>query len=163
MNKIAIAAAAAFVALPAQPAMAQLVPGSTYALTPEPDRISVFVLKNERGTSRPIDQRAMIRFCGDEDGCTVRIGMHNWDDRGRVASREFLFFYNPRTLVWRASLGDASGTDSNNSTQHVNRSWACHMTDGVYRNWVRQGDTAPGLALLSWNQYNADCWLTIID
>ena len=126
------------------------------------DRVSVAVSKNQRGTSVPIDHRALVRFCGDMDGCSVRIGMHNWDDTGRVASREFLFYYNPVNRAWRSSLGDPAGTDSNNVVEHANNSWACYMTDGEYQNW-NGSDSRPGFGLLSWNQYNADCWITIID
>ena len=154
----------------AAPAVAQpdegdrrLVPGSDYTISAGSDRASFFISRNQRGDSVPIDHDKLVSFCGDQDGCSVRIGMHNWDNTGRVASREFLFFYNPRNGVWRSSLGDAAGTDSDNRTTHPNRSWACYMTDGVYRNFANRGDTAPGFGLLSWRQYNADCWLTIID
>jgi hypothetical protein len=41
--------------------------------------------------------------------------------------------------------------------------WACYLTDGTYAAWVDKGDGAAGFGLLSWNQFNADCFLTIID
>ena len=149
--------------LPPADSIEQRAVGNDYAPVTGNDRVSYVVEKNRRGTSLAIDQNAVARFCGDVDGCSVRIGLHNWDDTGRVASREFLFFYNPRNGVWRASLGDLAGADSNNVTEHVNNSWSCYMTDGTYRNWADAGDGQRGFALLSWNQYNADCFLTIID
>ena len=170
MSRILITAAGSLALLGTLPIMAQppvaagpRVPDSDYALTPGADRFSTFISRNQRGNSVPINHARLTRLCGDEDGCSVRIGMHNWDNTGRVASREFLFYYNPRNGVWRASLGDAAGADSDNVTQHVNNSWACYMTDSSYANWNDQNDAAPGFALLSWREYNADCWLTIID
>jgi hypothetical protein len=140
--------------------------GNDYQPNPNTaDRVHYSISKNQRGNSIPIRQEHIVSLCGDIDGCSVRIGMHNWDDTGRVASRQFLFYYNPRSKVWRASRDDydTAGTDSNNVTEHVNNSWSCYMTDGVYANWQERSDPSEGFGLLSWNQYNADCWLTIID
>lgn len=134
-----------------------------YAAAKKSDRVTFVAEKNRRGTSTDIAVDVVAKLCGDIDGCSVRIGMHNWDDTGRVASREFLFYYNARNHAWRASLGDPSGTDSDNVTQHINNSWACYFTDGKYDAWADKGDGAPGFGLLSWNQYNADCFLTIVD
>ena len=89
--------------------------------------------------------------------------MYNWDNTQRVASRETLFFYNKIDGNWRAAVNDAAGTDSDNHTQHINRSWACYFTDGKYENWKDIKDDKPGFGLLSWNQYNASCLLVIID
>jgi hypothetical protein len=144
-------------------AEASAATGDYAPVLPSADRVTYAISKNQRGSSVPIKQEHIRAFCGDMDGCSVRIGMHNWDDTGRVASRQFLFFYNPVNKVWRADAGDNAGTDSNNSTEHVNTSWACYLTDGTYSNWQNKGDGGEGFALLSWNQYNADCWLTIID
>jgi hypothetical protein len=141
-----------------QPSQAE----TAYAQATGADRITYRVSRTERGKTIPIPVRDVARLCGDMDGCSVRIGMHNWDDTGRVASREFLLFYNPRNRVWRASLSDTAGTDANNVVEHVNTSWSCYMTDGEYSNFSGR-DGEAGFGLLSWNQYNADCWLTMID
>ena len=140
----------------------QLVPGSDYEAVAGPDRASFFVSKNDRGTTVPVPVAVVARFCGDQDGCSVRIGMHNWDDTGRVASRETLLFYNRQNRAWRASASDPSGTDSNNIVEHVYSAWSCYFTDGEYSNYQRS-DSATGFGLLAWNNYNGDCWLTIID
>lgn len=134
-----------------------------YELTAKPGRKTYFVSRNQRGTTLPIPEADIIRLCGDRDGCSIRMGMHNWDNSGRIASREFLFYYNRVNRNWRSSLGDPSGTNSDNITQHANHSWACYFTDGSYSNFNNLGDPDSNFGLLSWNQYNADCTMTIID
>jgi hypothetical protein len=135
-----------------------------YAYNPGSDRFTVFVSRARRFTTVPIDHAKLSEFCGDLDGCSVRIGMHNWDDTGRIASREFLFFYNTHNGNWRSAVGasDAAGSDKNNVVEHVNQSWSCYMTDGEYLNQA-SSENATGFGLLSWSQYNADCVLTVID
>jgi hypothetical protein len=126
------------------------------------DRKTFVAPKTSRGTTVPIPEATVIQFCSGKDGCIVRMGMHNWDDTGRVASRHFLFFYNKDAKTWRAELGDTAGTNANNVTEHVNQSWSCYFTDGAYSNWQNLGDTSLDFGLLSWNQYNADCYLTFV-
>ncbi|MES5484632.1 hypothetical protein QMZ05_17900 [Bradyrhizobium sp. INPA03-11B] len=118
--------------------------------------------RTNRGNTVAIPEADIIQYCSDKSGCIVRIGMHNWDDKGRVASRHFLFFYNKDTGAWRAEAGDAEGTNNNNVTEHVFQAWACYFTDGQYQNWQDKGDTTKDFGLLSWNQYNADCFLTLM-
>jgi hypothetical protein len=118
--------------------------------------------RTNRGTTTPIPEEDVIKYCSDKAGCDVRIGMHNWDDQGRVASRQLLFFYNKDTGVWRSSVGDIQGTNNNNITEHVNNSWSCYFTDGLFENWVDKGDTTKQFGVLSWSQYNADCWVTLM-
>ncbi|MCP3385203.1 MULTISPECIES: hypothetical protein [unclassified Bradyrhizobium] len=134
-----------------------------YPTPNKPDRATFVAPKTQRGTTTIIPEEVVVKFCSGKDGCIVRIGMHNWDDTGRVASRHFLFFYNKETGVWRAEAGDAAGTNKNNVTEHVNNSWACYFTDGRYENWQDKGDTDGNFGLLSWNQYNADCYLTLVN
>jgi hypothetical protein len=165
-----IAALAMLAVTPATAEVERVDPSATakaadlagYTFTAQSDRFTVFVHRSRRGTSVPIDQAKLSEFCSDLDGCSVRIGMHNWDNTGRIASREFLFFYNAQSGNWSASLGDAAGSDKNNVTEHVNNSWSCYMTDSTYVN-RNHSDTTTGFGLLSWDQYNADCVLTVID
>ena len=142
-----------------------------YAATQSPDRITRVATKNQRGTSIGFPRPDVVRLCGDQDGCSVRIGMHNWDDTGRVASRDFLFFYNPRSHVWRASRAvtgaagpesDMAGTDSNNNGEHVGYAWGCYLTDAEYVDGAHT-DGVLGFGVLSWTNWNADCWITLID
>lgn len=127
------------------------------------DRATFVAPRTQRGTTTEISEGDVVKFCSGKDGCIVRIGMHNWDDTGRVASRHFLFFYNKENGVWRSEAGDIAGTNKNNATEHVNNSWACYLTDGRYENWQDKGDTDRSFGLLSWSQYNADCYLTFVD
>ncbi|MGO7038431.1 hypothetical protein ACCS60_08695 [Rhizobium acaciae] len=134
-----------------------------YPTPNKPDRATFEALRTQRGTTAKIPLEVVVKLCSGKDGCTVRIGMHNWDDTGRVASRHFLFFYNKENGAWRAEAGDVAGTNKNNGTQHVNNSWACYFTDGLYENWQDKGDIDDNFGLLSWNQYNADCYLTLVN
>jgi len=129
------------------------------------DRVFYEASHLQRGTTTPVKEADVIRLCGDKDGCTIRMGMHNWDNTERVASREFLFFYNPNpnNKTWRSSYGDFAGTNSNSVVEHVaGPIWSCYFTDGEYANHAAK-DTSSDFGLLSWDQYNADCWMTIID
>lgn len=130
------------------------------------DRSQTFVVRKiERGTSKDISESVVIRYCSDGDGCVVRMGMANWDDTGRMASRQSLFFYNRNTKVWRSEAGDVAGTNNNNTVEHAFNHWACYLTDGKYNKWSYAGteDKQLEFGLLSWNQYNADCFLTFIN
>ena len=87
-------------------------------------------LVTQQGTSVPIPEATVVKLCGDEDGCTIRLAMINWDGTGRTASRQTLFFYNQYNRNWRTSKGDREGTNNNNMTQHVINEWSCFFTDG---------------------------------
>lgn len=128
-------------------------------------RTTYVAVKRNRGTSTNIPESVIRDYCGDIDGCKIRIGMYNWDGARRVASRETLFYYDSATGVWRDSEGDTQGTTNNARTEHIIQAWACYFTDGEYRNWQDFGDPTRAFALLSWNNkgYNADCRVTIID
>ena len=117
----------------------------------------------QRGTTVAIPTARVSQLCGDGDGCEVRVGMFNWDGSGRTASRGSLFYYNPSLRTWRAEAGDAAGTSGNQVTEHVLNAWSCYLTDGYYTNWTNHGDINTGFAVLSWNQYNANCYITLID
>jgi len=169
LTVLAVAVLAAMTGGSVQPAAAQAAPDVTFEgyppaadPTPSKDRITVRVTKSEIGTSRTVDDRYLIAFCADLDGCTVRIGMYNWDNGGQVASRETLFFLNSANRKWRASAGDTAGTDGDAVIQHVITAYSCYFTDGQYKNRTGQDNTA-GFELLSWTNYTAECWLTIID
>jgi hypothetical protein len=126
-----------------------------------PDRITYVASALSRGTTVPIKQSDMTFLCGDKDGCTFRLAMYNYDGTGRAASISYLLFYNPATKTWRAS-NDAMGQDGNNVVEHVAQAWSCYFTDGEYAGY-NGTDLVQGFGLLSWTQYNADCWLTIIN
>ena len=137
---------------------------NSYAATIEQasDRITYQVAT--RGTTVTIPYDVVNQLCGDADGCTLRMGMYNWDGNRRTASRESLFYLDSNGKTWRSSRGDRYGTTNNGKTEHVEHAWACYFTDGSYSNWSNQGDYQYDFGLLSWSQYNTeDCRLTIID
>lgn len=164
MNKYLIGTSAV-VALTCTSALAQ-----DYAGVSGDDRVSYVTSRNQQGNSVSIPVADVTRLCGDMDGCTARFGMYNWDGTGRVASRDFMLYYNPQNRVWRSYTAnpvggpvDAAGQDANNVVEHVNNTWTCYMTDGEYSN-MNGTDAAAGFGLLFWTQYNAGaCWLTLID
>ncbi|MEM9493619.1 MAG: hypothetical protein AAGC55_31005 [Myxococcota bacterium] len=127
------------------------------------DRTTYHAYKHLRGTTTHIHQDVVRDLCGDEDGCTLRLGMHDWDGLGRTASRSNLLYYNPDNRRWRTENGDQIGTDYDNTTEHIMQTWSCYFTDSRFVNWSSYNDISAGFGLLSWNQYNADCRLTIID
>ncbi len=133
---------------------------SAYEIANERQTVTVY----SRGTTLSIPEAYIRDLCGDWDGCTLRMGMYNWDGTQRTASRESLFYYNNNTKTWRASREDRYGMNGNGVTEHVMEAWACYFTDGQYSNWGNNGDFDLNFGLLSWNQYTAQaCKLTIID
>lgn len=127
------------------------------------DRSTYTAYASQRGSTVNVPASRVSQLCGDWDGCTIRIGMYNWDGTRRTASRETLFYYDNYSRNWRASRSDLAGTNDNNYTQHAIQAWACYFTDGYYSNWYNHGDINANFGLMSWNQYNAACKLTIID
>jgi len=130
------------------------------------DRVTITAQKASRGTTVPIEIDDIINFCSDDDGCEMRVSMHYWDEEHgtrRVASRESLLFVDDETLDWRTSLGDVSGTDGNGRTEHLMHVWACYVTDGDYSGFRNLGDSRASFGLLSYDEYTADCRVTIID
>lgn len=123
---------------------------------------NVHAPKASRGNTVPISESTIINYCGDFDGCSVRLSMFDWDGARRVASREFMFFYNGDNGNWRTSL-DVEGRNGAASTQHVFQSFSCYFTDGEYSGFVDRGDTQRGFGLLSWNEFDAECLLTLVD
>jgi hypothetical protein len=137
--------------------------GNTYAYEFASARQTYTAWSSARGSTVNIPETTISDLCGDWDGCTLRMGMYNWDGTSRTASRSSLFYYNRGNKNWRAERSDKAGRNGNNVTEHVMQAWACYFTDGEYVNWYNRGDYDLNFGLLSWNQYNASCKLTIID
>ena len=136
---------------------------STSAAMAQTDRITINAPASGRGTSVTIPQDKIEAFCADADGCQIRLSMKNWDGSGRSASRSSLFFYNRITKTWRSEAGDVQGTLGNGATEHPMRAFACIFTDGTLINWANVGDIYNRFSLVSWNEYVADCSITIIN
>ncbi len=130
----------------------------------EGDRMTCYVDKSQMGTSLLVKETDIATLCGDADGCSVRLGMYNWDNSGRVASRHALLYYNKTNHAWRTSV-DAFGTDFDSATQDAFQAWSCHFNDGKYTAWHDNGDAELNFGLLPWNDagFSAGCVLTIIN
>lgn len=137
--------------------------GNTFAYEYAYERQTYTAWNSSRGSTVNIPESTISDLCGDWDGCTLRLGMYNWDGSARTASRSSLSYYNRANKNWRSERSDSAGTNDNNVTQHLMQAWACYFTDGEYINWYNRGDYDLNFGLLSWNQYNATCKLTIID
>ena len=140
-------------------ALLTLLTSTAYAQS----RVTYTATIAQRGNTVLIPYATVVSLCADGDGCEIRMGMYNWDGTGRTASRGSLFYYNASTHTWRTEAGDAYGTSGNNVTEHVMNAWACYLTDGYYNNWTNHGDLNQGFSVLSWNQYVANCSVTLID
>jgi hypothetical protein len=140
-----------------------IVPATATAYEVANERQTYTAWKYQRGSTVTIPERVVYDLCGDWDGCTLRIGLYNWDGNGRTASRSSLFYYNRYNKTWRSERDDRQGTANNNVTEHAMHAWSCYFTDGEYQRWHNRGDFDLDFGLLSWDQYNADCKLTIID
>ena len=141
-----------------------MVPGLLFAGQAIADQVTYTAPKATRGSTVNIPESVIDSYCGDGDGCEMRLGMYNWDGTNRTASRHFLFFYNYGYATWRTST-DKAGTNyfNTSATEHAYQAWSCYFTDGYYDNWTNHGDFSYDFGLLSWDQYDADCKLTIID
>jgi hypothetical protein len=120
------------------------------------------------GATKRIPQEVIDDYCGDPEGCEIRIGMTRWtnDTQTETANRgPYLFYYSIPDGHWRHL--DTAGVDGNNTTQHVINIWSvCFFTDGNYSGYANQGDPDIGMNLLLWNGYGGatrTCELTIID
>lgn len=127
----------------------------------------------------PVDDAFLTEFCQDADGCTIRVGMRDWDPaRGKgdtvaIGPAHFIIsaIKGNGTRDWTygngSAAGGAHGTDGNSGVDHVlvvhN---ACYFTDGEYFNGIGT-DTAQGFGLLNWhgvhNSADMVCVLIIED
>ena len=145
-------------------------PESVYEITPRYHLSLTGV--NYGGRTKPIPQDTLKALCADPDGCQVRLAMTRWssDALTESASVFFTFYYSADNGRWRAShtdAGDANGVDGDGQTTHVRNIWStCYFTDGTYKQYRDEGDKAPGMQLLVWNNYKnpkRTCELTLID
>jgi hypothetical protein len=140
-------------------------------------------------TSIPDD--VMQSMCGDEDGCTTRIGMKNWlGPSGSVTSRTMtsmgpIHFHVGETFggqrAWRRSTQpltndnaggqddyNQQGLDNGSGVEHVLRDHDCYFTDAVYPAGTNtSSDTALGFGVLNWRNvgstYTPTCVFIIDD
>jgi hypothetical protein len=74
--------------------------GNTYAYDVANERQTYTAWSSTRGSTVNIPERTIADLCGDWDGCTLRMGMYNWDGTRRTASRSSLFYYNRGNKNW---------------------------------------------------------------
>ncbi|MCL4860139.1 MAG: hypothetical protein KJZ93_12060 [Caldilineaceae bacterium] len=107
----------------------------------------------------PVDDAILTAFCQDVDGCTIRVGMRDWDPaRGKgdmvaIGPTHFIVSANRGngTRDWTYGNGAAHGNDGNGGVNHVAVAHnACYFTDGEYFNGIGT-DTAQGFGLLNWH------------
>jgi hypothetical protein len=116
-------------------------------------------------------------MCQDEDGCEVRLGVANWDGNDRLSVYYhgiFSISLTNNTWFMADPNSTSSGTDNNNSVEHVGAYGCCYFTDGAYSwngsSWSAT-DNAIGFGLLKytncgnsgWNQGLSRCVLTVKD
>jgi len=117
----------------------------------------------------PLDMNLFNELCKDVDGCTITLGMRDWNDGrlGSVASKgPYRLFYSQTSTHWRLSNTSAQGMDGNAAREHILQAWDCYFTDAEYVNGSPTDNTVQ-LGLLNWNATFKDpdmvCTLTIDD
>lgn len=133
-----------------------------------------------------IPESVLVSYCGDEDGCTVRMGMRNWEGpagnpRTSTSMGPFSFYYGDSingVHTWRraetVTAPNASqiwhavqGVDGDGAVSHVAQDHDCYFTDATYPLGTGAITDAPGMGLLNYDAnsgaYSPVCWLVIDD
>ena len=119
------------------------------------------------GESTEINPDLLAQFCGDGDGCEVRLSYTDYDAvPNGPASRGFLLYCDSTCRHWRTSI-ETLGTDANNQREDVLQAWDCYFSDDIWIKSVQQNDPKRGFGLMVWfhdpGAKNRACHLTIID
>lgn len=119
-----------------------------------------------------LDMDIMRDLCRDADGCSITIGMRDWDNTrvGLTASRgPYRFFMSETSNWWRISNIDTEGRDGDSNLGHPIYIWdSCYFTDGEYINGTGT-DTTVQLGFMNWesatsyNDPDMVCTLTVDD
>jgi type II secretory pathway pseudopilin PulG len=141
---------------------------STYYVTKK--RYHVEATKAVVTNTVSLDMAIVNALCKDEDGCSVTLGMRDWDSAaqpGNVASRgPYRFYISQSSNWWRLSNTDSAGNDGDGVVQHILYVWDCYFTDGTYTSGSGS-DPSVQLGLLNWNANYTDpnmvCVLDIDD
>jgi hypothetical protein len=154
---------------------------STYGVI-EGDNVGRVTFTNpDKGESVRIPEETLIKYCGDIDGCQLRLAMTKWSaaavTSGEVASKSCTFFYNPETKRYRANecnrhaSNDESGTNGDVTRSSVARAWSCYLSDHTRVSNVNQPDDTTDMHLVNvggsgsnlYNYPGQTCSATIID
>ncbi len=118
---------------------------------------SLIATKREVLNTVPLDMDKVYDLCRDENGCTVTLGMKDWDDGkpGNIASRgPYRLFLSQTSDWWRLSNTDAEGVDGDGKWKHILQAWDCYFTDAEFIGGTHT-DTSLQFGLLNWNtSYN---------
>ena len=76
--------------------------GHSYAFESADKRQTYTAWSSQRGSTVNIPEATVKALCGDWDGCTLRMGMYNWDGTGRTASRDSLISRKHLTSLSRS-------------------------------------------------------------
>jgi len=115
-------------------------------------------------SSVPVADPLLMQLCGDEDGCSLTLGMRN--NTPQQSDNRFIMSF-PYSFAIAGALGGKrfwhvagfndqgvavgpDGLDGANNSENVVNSGDCRFTDGAFANGADQGDTGLGFALLNW-------------
>ena len=120
-------------------------------------------------TSVTIDETLLTQLCQDEDGCSITLGMRNWDE---TLPADFVNYIGPSkfyigpidagddkrkwaTYWWNGVIGPA--TDGDGARNDPFSAFDCYFSDDQWVHGQEQSDTALGFDLLNWpGNYPAD-------
>jgi hypothetical protein len=120
------------------------------------------------GKTYSLDHNIITDYCGDFDGCEIRLGLKNPTTNSKeVISKHTLLYYNSQDGTWRTENNNV-GIDTNTVINHViNVENTCYLTDAEYPGSYTSGtDLQRGFGLLLWNGRTGPertCELTITD
>ena len=133
----------------------------------------------DKGESVRVPEEILIKYCADLDGCQLRFAMTNWDSnavaKGKIASNDGTFFYNPQTGYFRSggNIGERYGTVGDDDGKWGARAWSCALSDHMRISNAVQNDDVDDrdMFLLNvigsghgyFNGPGQTCSLTIID
>lgn len=130
-------------------------------------------------SSVPIDDDLLVQLCGDEDGCTFRLGFRNTADTDSAVVLGGPFNWSlgqtradgtRRSYVVNSTTNPGQNQmyiDKSPGTDHLKEFFDCYLTDNEFVNSADRGDTKLGYALLNANNsmtsINHVCVLIIED
>lgn len=120
----------------------------------------------------PVDDALLMQLCGDEDGCSLTLGMRNPTvqqvDNLLVMSFPYSFAVgnavNGKRTWHSVGFTDTgapiapTGVDGANNSENAISTGDCRFTDGIFNNGQDQGDSGLGFALLNWFGGNNGAW-----
>lgn len=129
-----------------------------------------------------VDTDILLQLCADQDGCTLHLGMREWDTKYRGTGllamlgpiRFSLSNYAGTPGFWRSegiksdgTRGWFEGEDGNGTIEFPATAWDCDFSDGFYSKGAEQGEWRQGFSLTNMHETHTNpdmtCVLTIDD